>query len=93
MRVGVGAALREPVRVGGGQFLRGVSIGIALSRAHGDTGKRLMQHADIAMYSAKATSAPACQIGTSGLLPGELALRHPEGPTRHCGTTARSETT
>ncbi|MDO9225035.1 MAG: EAL domain-containing protein [Pseudomonadota bacterium] len=48
------AALSAPLEVKGQHFTLGVSIGIAISPADGDTAEVLMRHADVAMYRAKA---------------------------------------
>ncbi|HEY3923745.1 MAG TPA: EAL domain-containing protein [Acidothermaceae bacterium] len=47
-------ALREPFIVENVSLAVEASAGIAISPAHGDTGDELLQHADIAMYLAKA---------------------------------------
>jgi diguanylate cyclase (GGDEF)-like protein len=46
-------AVREPVEVGGRQYLLGVSVGIAHFPEHAANMEGLMQKADIAMYEAK----------------------------------------
>ena len=47
-------ALREPFVVGELTLLVAASAGIAMSPEHGSTGELLLQHADVAMYLAKA---------------------------------------
>ena len=49
------AALQSPVTVGARAFPVGVAIGVALHPDDGVTAEELMHHADMAMYSAKAT--------------------------------------
>jgi diguanylate cyclase (GGDEF)-like protein len=47
-------ALRRPFKIHGLQLNAAASIGIALYPSDGDDAQRLLQHADVAMYSAKA---------------------------------------
>lgn len=47
------AVLNQPVRLAGQERQIGVSVGIALYPAHGESAQALMKHADIAMYQAK----------------------------------------
>jgi diguanylate cyclase (GGDEF)-like protein/PAS domain S-box-containing protein len=46
-------ALKHPFRIEGLILEVGVSIGVALHPEHGDTARELLQHADVAMYTAK----------------------------------------
>jgi len=48
------AALNEPVQVDGSAFMLSASIGVAVYPDDGRTPEQLLQHADIAMYRAKA---------------------------------------
>lgn len=50
----IGDALREPFEIKGVQMNVSASIGIALYPSDGDDAQHLLQHADIAMYNAKA---------------------------------------
>jgi diguanylate cyclase (GGDEF)-like protein len=53
------AAVIEPVVIDGYQLSVDVSIGIAVSPEHGTDAQLLMQHADLAMYAAKAAGGGA----------------------------------
>jgi diguanylate cyclase (GGDEF)-like protein/PAS domain S-box-containing protein len=78
-------AVREPVEVGGRQYLLGVSAGIAHFPEHAANMEGLMQKADIAMYEAKQAggsvfrfsggSAPVVSDGTHA--PGQRADTKP----------------
>ncbi|MBK1661651.1 hypothetical protein CKO45_25935 [Paracraurococcus ruber] len=46
-------ALSDPVEIEGQQVVVGASVGIALFPAHGMDARRLLQHADLALYRAK----------------------------------------
>ena len=48
------AALAEPFRIGGITLRTGASVGFVLAPAQADSPERALQHADIAMYAAKA---------------------------------------
>ena len=58
MAVSIGDALRDPFEIKGVQMNVAASVGIALYPSDGDDAQRLLQHADIAMYNAKAASEP-----------------------------------
>jgi diguanylate cyclase (GGDEF)-like protein len=49
------ASLRHEVSAGGATHALGVAIGAALFPADGDTVEKILRHADVAMYRAKAT--------------------------------------
>jgi diguanylate cyclase (GGDEF)-like protein/PAS domain S-box-containing protein len=59
-------AVREPVEVGGRQYLLGVSIGIAHFPEHAANMEGLMQKADIAMYEAKRAGGSAYRFAGGG---------------------------
>ncbi len=48
------AAMAEPFELDGHSVVIGTSVGIACAPDHGDSGERLLQNADLALYTAKA---------------------------------------
>lgn len=48
------ATMSEPFEIGGHSVVIGTSVGIACAPDHGDSGERLLQNADLALYTAKA---------------------------------------
>lgn len=48
-------AIGQPLVIGGYSVVSGVSVGIAMHPAHGDTHEELMRRADLAMYKSKAS--------------------------------------
>ena len=54
----IGEALGQPFEIQGVHMNVAASIGIALYPSDGDDAQRLLQHADIAMYNAKAAGEP-----------------------------------
>lgn len=53
------SALHHEVSAGGATHALGVAIGAALFPADGDTAEKILRHADVAMYRAKATAQSA----------------------------------
>jgi diguanylate cyclase (GGDEF)-like protein/PAS domain S-box-containing protein len=82
-------AIREPVEVGGRQYLLGVSVGIAHFPDHAANMEGMMQKADIAMYRAKqAGGAAYCFADNTGpsvdaSAPEHQAGQHPENKPTH----------
>ena len=73
-------AVREPVEVGGRQYLLGVSIGIAHFPEHAPNMEGLMQKADIAMYRAKQAGGGAYRFADGASPAMETsATAHPSG--------------
>jgi len=73
-------AVREPVEVGGRQYLLGVSVGIAHFPEHAPNMEGLMQKADIAMYRAKQAGGAAYRFADgTGPAMETSATAHPPG--------------
>jgi diguanylate cyclase (GGDEF)-like protein/PAS domain S-box-containing protein len=72
-------AVREPVEVGGRQYLLGVSVGIAHFPEHAPNMEGLMQKADIAMYRAKQAGGAAYRFADSTTATDASAPAHPAG--------------
>jgi diguanylate cyclase (GGDEF)-like protein/PAS domain S-box-containing protein len=72
-------AVREPVEVGGRQYLLGVSVGIAHFPEHAPNMEGLMQKADIAMYRAKQAGGAAYRFADGTAAVEASASAHPAG--------------
>lgn len=68
------AAMAEPFRVDGQEFVLGASIGIAVSQRGDDSPEALLRDADLAMYEAKDRGRGRCVV-FDGALRGALELR------------------
>ena len=81
-------AVREPVEVGGRQYLLGVSVGIAHFPEHAANMEGLMQKADIAMYEAKQAGGSVFRF-SGGAAPaaasagGHAAAQRPDSKPTH----------
>ena len=82
-------AIREPVEVGGRQYLLGVSVGIAHFPDHAANMEGMMQKADIAMYRAKQAGGAAYRFADNtgpsvdASAPEHQAGQHPENKPTH----------
>jgi len=80
-------AVREPVEVGGRQYLLGVSVGIAHFPEHAPNMEGLMQKADIAMYRAKQAGGAAYRFADGTTAADSSASLHPAGQAPENKTT------
>lgn len=80
-------AVREPVEVGGRQYLLGVSVGIAHFPEHAPNMEGLMQKADIAMYRAKQAGGAAYRFADGTPAAEVSASAHPAGQPPENKTT------
>lgn len=55
-------AVAAPIEINGSRVFSGASVGVGLYPEHGHTKEQLVQHADIAMYRAKAAGGHCCRI-------------------------------
>jgi diguanylate cyclase (GGDEF)-like protein/PAS domain S-box-containing protein len=76
-------AIAAPIEIGGSRVFSGASLGIGLYPHHGHTKEELVQHADIAMYRAKAAGghcyrvfSEAMSVEAKSRMALEMALHH-----------------